>query len=321
MSLIEEVVSFSALDRIKELMCVSIFCACLDSITFTLLANNQLEKSAESIHKTPSDATTPGKHTGQPASHDHPRGSKKVAPAPCKMREKPRKAHTSEQAMKLQKEDSVGSLNIARIHFQLRRLRQKTNLLNSHVILTTIPEHRSKVTFVFPPDENGTTDVEDIVGFIMFECGLEEIDLKGMWRWGYSPTPTMEDSLHLQQAETLLQDTRRKVTFYNEVSEDISEDSAAERVQRQRSGPHEKKTKPSTASSSERTEKRSRGFDDMTPEMEESEGEDVVDGDDTPEMSCTPLEGNASSCVLQFQTVWFNFAAPPSKKRKTESTR
>ena len=35
------------------------------------------------------------------------------------------------------------------------------------------------------------------------------------------------------------------------------------------------------------------------------------------------LDGDASSCVLQFKSVWFNFAAPPPspKKRKLEFTR
>ena len=35
------------------------------------------------------------------------------------------------------------------------------------------------------------------------------------------------------------------------------------------------------------------------------------------------LDGDASSCVLQFKCVWFNFAAPPPspKKRKLEFTR
>ena len=35
------------------------------------------------------------------------------------------------------------------------------------------------------------------------------------------------------------------------------------------------------------------------------------------------LDGDASSCVLQFKGVWFNFAAPPPspKKRKLEFTR
>lgn len=317
MSLVEEVVSFSALDRIKELMCVSVFCACLDSITFTLLANNQLEKSADP--KMTVDAT-PGKHHGEPIDADRRRSSKKVTPLTCPLREKQHNggtdAQNSEQTVKLQKEDSVGSLNIARIHFQLRRLKQKTNM--SHMILTTIPEHRSKVTFTFPSDEPGTNEVDELTGFIMFECGLEDISLKGMWRSGYSPTPTMEDSLQLQQAETLLHDAQRKVTFYNEASEDLSEDFsedlAAERVQRQQSDPPTKQT------AGEAENQRSED-NNCSAEAEQTDGEDEVDGPGKLEMLCAPLEGNASSCVLQFQTVWFNFAAPPSKRRNTESSR
>ena len=309
MSLVEEVVSFSALDRIKELMCVSVFCACLDSITFTLLANNQLDKPAEPVRKVMVDAT-PGKR-----AVDHGRG-KKVTPTPVILREKLHARATTvespEQAAKLQKEDAVGSLNIARIHFQLRRLKQKANMINSRVILTTIPEHRSKVTFTFTADE--PSEVEDLVGFIMVECGLEDFNLKGMWRCGYSPTPTIEDTLHLQQAETLLQDVQRKVTFYNEVSDDLGEDSAAEPVQRQKSDPLAQAAKQKAWRGNTRSK-----YSDPSPG--DSVGEDEVDGDGKPDASCSPLEGNASSGVLQFHTVWFNFAAPPSKKRNTESTR
>ena len=307
MSLVEEVVSFSALDRIKELMCVSVFCACLDSITFTLLANNQLDKPVEPVRKVTVDAAL-GKR-----AVDHGRG-KKLTPAPVILREK---LHTRttvenpEQAVKLQKEDAVGSLNIARIHFQLRRLKQKANMINSRVILTTIPEPRSKVTFTFTADE--PTEIEDLVGFIMVECGLEDLNLKGMWRCGYSPTPTIEDTLHLQQAETLLQDVQRKVTFYNEVSDDLGEDSAAEPVQRQKSDPLAQASRQKAW-----RESTSNKYSDPSPG---TEGEDEVDGGGKADASCTPLEGNASSGVLQFQTVWFNFAAPPSKKRNTESTR
>ena len=51
-----------------------------------------------------------------------------------------------EEGGETQLEDSVGQLHIQRVHFQLRRLKKN---FSDHVVLTTIPEHRSKVLFTF----------------------------------------------------------------------------------------------------------------------------------------------------------------------------
>ena len=49
-----------------------------------------------------------------------------------------------------------------------------------------------------------------------------------------------------------------------------------------------------------------------------------VDSEAPEKLDRPALKGDASSCVLEFKSVWFNFAAPPyssAKKRKIEFTR
>jgi len=106
--------------------------------------------------------------------------------------------------------DVVGSLKVSRIHFQLRRMKKYSNY-SDNVFLTAIPEYRSNVRFTFRKQalnnglsaanggfnatrseqpqsdyfDDGTTAVEDLAGFIMFECGLEDINVQAACRDGY----------------------------------------------------------------------------------------------------------------------------------------
>jgi hypothetical protein len=59
---------------------------------------------------------------------------------------------SDEKSPETQTEDMVGNLHIKRIHAQLRRMTKNSNF-SQDVILTAIPEHRSKVQqhFLFDP--------------------------------------------------------------------------------------------------------------------------------------------------------------------------
>ena len=108
------------------------------------------------------------------------------------------------------REENVGTLHIARIHMQLRRLLKHSNFCDN-IILTAIPEHRSSVLFTFSYDSNSTVsstssqqpgsprrrlsrqssrDWRDdplmaSIGFIMMECGLEDVSITAVRRLGY----------------------------------------------------------------------------------------------------------------------------------------
>ena len=110
-------------------------------------------------------------------------------------------------------EDMVGALHVRRLHVQLRRL--KNSNFDDNVILTAIPEYRSKVLFTFQPkpdidapevsaDEPRRSEsvdeatLADTAGFIMVEAGLEDITLKAAQRKGFQQPEPRDDVITMQ---------------------------------------------------------------------------------------------------------------------------
>ena len=221
------------------------------------------------------------------------------------------------QMVERQQEDMVGNLNIARIHFQLRRMKRDCNF-SDNVFLTAIPEHRSKVLFTFQklstfpeclipfPTASTSSDpqeskvsvntAEDIAGFIMFECGLENIDLRAARRMGYqSSTSNADDDI------TPTADTSFYLPSQVSNSQSVGQDNVGADT---RSNPNSDNDANSWRSDI------SVGASDDT-------------NTDEDELNVDSLSGDASNCVLEFKSVWFNFAAPPPspKKKKLNYTR
>ena len=48
-SVVEEVISFSALDNIRDLTCVSLFSVCLDNVSLQFYSGHQSKKSVQMI--------------------------------------------------------------------------------------------------------------------------------------------------------------------------------------------------------------------------------------------------------------------------------
>ena len=96
----------AALDYVRDLTCVSILAICVDDITCQLLWNNHSHKSIE---------------LGSDASPDSV-SKKPMVPSPSESKKKQEGGATEpevEHTMELQREEMVGSLHIARIHFQV----------------------------------------------------------------------------------------------------------------------------------------------------------------------------------------------------------
>ena len=111
-SLAEEVVLFADLDRMDELMCTSVLCACIDSVKLVLFSMKHAEKTAE----TRKDGSGNASET------------------------------TESNKAELQKGETMGNLQFGRVHVQLRRLQQQMEITQLS-ILNAIPEHQSNVVF------------------------------------------------------------------------------------------------------------------------------------------------------------------------------
>ena len=109
---------------------------------------------------------------------------------------------------------------------------KKNSNFSDRVILTAIPEYRSKVLFTFhrplgpaSPQRHSTPapgvevplgpepTPEDLAGFIMFECGLEDINLRAAKRSGFQAAlPQDEENLaHID--DILLHNIQEKTGF------------------------------------------------------------------------------------------------------------
>ncbi|XP_017781272.1 PREDICTED: uncharacterized protein KIAA1109 isoform X3 [Nicrophorus vespilloides] len=182
-SIVEEIISFSALDNIKDLTCVSMFSVSFDNITTKFHLDRQANEVLQKFYRpavVPSDGKKGKKHflsLHTTTNADIIRGEPVYV-----------------QSCEKQQQQLVVSLNIGKIHTQLRRLKNESSILEDAVI-TAIPANSSKVLFTclkLRPQHRAVdyymmpevsqqvqeAEDEDRLGFIMFECGLEGVSLK-----------------------------------------------------------------------------------------------------------------------------------------------
>jgi hypothetical protein len=208
-SIVEEIISFSALDNMKDLTCVSLFSVCFDNVTAKLHCDKQAREVLQKFHR-PAVVQTGSKKGANKAKILLGLQTNTNADI---IQGEPVFIESCEK----QQQQLVVCLNVGKAHAQLRRLRNESSILDDAVI-TAIPNYKSKVLFTpakvgpqyrgieyyLQPSPNETnvsvTDDkeclkvlfcfflqtvqsednsgEDKLGFIMFECGLEGVSLK-----------------------------------------------------------------------------------------------------------------------------------------------
>ncbi|CAH1991192.1 unnamed protein product [Acanthoscelides obtectus] len=300
-SIVEEIISFSALDNIKDLTCVSLFSVCFDNVTAKLHCDKQAK---EVLQKFLRPAVV---RSGNKKGANKPRfllgfqtntNSDVIQGEPVFI-----------ESCERQHEQLVICLNIGKAHAQLRRLRNESSILDDAVI-TAIPSYKSKVLFtptkvksVFrgmeyylqsPVGENlpsleNDFNSEDKLGFIMFECGLEGITLKVV-----------------------------KKSHFEHVEMDVTgsfNDSVRSHENLDSSDSKSNHTTPKLSENKQDTPKTS---------DKEKKSEEVKQEEPNKDVALFNKDnGNVSSCIIELKVVWFNFAAPPRAPitRKIDYTR
>ncbi|KAF4529365.1 hypothetical protein B566_EDAN016814, partial [Ephemera danica] len=274
-SIVEEIISFSALDNLRDLTCVSLFAICFDSVSAQFYSGRQAREVVQTFHR-PAVA---------------PSGSKKSKSktqdglSPTEIGGEAVHIETSEK----QQEELILGLSVGKIHTQLRRLKNESSILKD-AIITAISPHHSRVLFTCtripsplrfeahaPPLHHRKRqhlhqplpelDIDDKLGFIMFECGLEGVSLK------------IVKKSHFEKGENI-----------ERAEEALCTESVKSREE------FEEKAAPTEST------------DSSVPKEPTNPTKDIA---------------NTSSCVIEFKTVWFNFAAPPRAPitRKIDYTR
>lgn len=201
-SVVEEVISFSALDNVQELSCASLLAVSFDGISARLHLGKTTKAAIHTVYTQPTVRSS-GLKKGRIM-----KGTRALL---CKFHEKKKQisgfetkfhlklmscvsAHLSShtrndnipgettiliETSEKQQEELVITCDISKAHAQLRRLKNEGVVLqDGQIIITAIPSHKSHAMFdcIKLPEES-TKDL-NAFGFIMFECGLEGIRTK-----------------------------------------------------------------------------------------------------------------------------------------------
>ncbi|KAK3599977.1 hypothetical protein CHS0354_012630 [Potamilus streckersoni] len=387
--MVEERISFSALDNISDLTCISLLGVCINNIKCQLLSNSHSCKSSISSKPFPIN-TSPSSHNGK-------------SEGTIVDSEKEKKIH------EILREEDVGTIHLSSVHLQLRRLVKNSNFSNE-VILTAIPEPKSKVLFCFDEDcrrisspispksikikrtssarstmsrqgsiSSPTTEDRHIlklkrfstdesnpfdaapqpkflrqksrergdgkgsIGFIMFECGLEEISITAVRRLGYKEKSDVDFKNQMDGLGEELEEAQNKTKakLENETEEKKKKGRVAARSSKEKTSEAAKSSSKTQSRSSDRKStaselaaataaSKSFGFAmNAAPQRISAETQLSWSSQVSIPSSASifdvaePLKGDASSGVLELRTIWFHFAAPPPLpiNRKADFTR
>lgn len=391
--MVEELIAFSALDNIHELTCVSLMGVCIEEIRCQLLSNSHSCKTSKSVLPNLLNSS-PGSNKGKTDSLEHEK----------------------DDHPEILREEDVGTVTIKAVHLQLRRLLKESNF-SDKIVLTAIPENKSKVMFTFendvtklfspvstklgskvkrsssartekessrkliarhashePPrpmddrtslrsveiEENpfdaapqprllrqkslskekqddtghqkGGKDKKEFlnkhsIGYIMFECGLEDINITAVRRLGYkdrSPATLVQEN---EETERSVSNTQTKVKSEIEGHESRSKSQGqSAKGQAGRSSDGEKATvsmeKDPLGVGLSRPPKHEEVYT-STNSVHSWDSRVSIPSDSGSLSETEMLVGDASSGMLHLKTIWFNFAAPPPLpiKRKADFTK
>ncbi|KAL8603413.1 hypothetical protein ACOMHN_053080 [Nucella lapillus] len=318
-SIVEEVIPFSNLDNVNDLMAVSLLSVCLDSLRCQLLANK---------HSCTLAPLPPSTTQGPKLSTSSVPGSARPAQDLGSQLDK------DKDVREVSREENVGTLHIARVHLQLRRLLKHSNF-SDNIVLTAIPDHRSSVLFTFSYDNavtltssaspqqpgsprrrlsrQSSRDWRDdpllsSIGFIMMESGLEDVSITAVRRLGYRECEEAQMEERLEGLEKVLTDLQ---ACAREEMEDVADST---------SSPTDDPVPLSSPSARQSTASLSSSWD-SSGSLRASDSLDLKTVASHPPP--LPLKGDASTGILKLKTVWFHFAAPPpiSIKKKVDFTR
>jgi len=255
-----------------------------------------------------------------------------------------------------QLEELVITLDIGRAHAQLRRLKTEGQSCtqDSPIIVTAIPEHKSKVLFecLKMPESTGI----ESIGYIMFECGLEGVGVKIVKRSHFEKSENSKEELAEMAGAGAAGGTSGGGFNLNDLvgqgdgataSGDGGATSKAEAawrlITKKPPTPKTPKEKFQPASDSNIAGDSSSAAEQRksTPKPPDEDVEKGTSTANAPPGAQKPTAATnskdnydkvlsnvketdkTSSCVIELKAVWFNFAAPPCVPitRKIDLTR
>lgn len=313
-SVVEEVISFAALDNIQELSCASLLAVCFDNVSMKFHLGKQTKACMQTVYTQPTIRAGGLKKGGlisnTRALLAHLSSTNRTESGPLEAI----LIETSENQL----EELVLTLDIGKAHAQLRRLKNEGYSQESQTIITAIPSHRSRAMFDCTKFPEESSDISGL-GFIMFECGLEGISIKIVKRSQFEKSENAEDTLKTVAEKQKVPDstTHTAMNFVQLLNEAGSMKAAEAIATTVRQIAMKKPTTPKPNGSKI-------GKAEKDPEKGKTEKDPTEDetGNEPPptKLNPTPINapkeqtndnGKVSSCIIDLKTTWFNFAAPP----------
>uniref|UniRef100_A0A1B0D1P6 Fragile site-associated protein C-terminal domain-containing protein n=1 Tax=Phlebotomus papatasi TaxID=29031 RepID=A0A1B0D1P6_PHLPP len=360
-SVVEEVISFAALDNVQDLSCASLLVVCFDNISTRFHFAKTTKASMHTF-------TQPTMRSGGMKKGGIIRGTTRALLAHLSSQSRPDSVpgepvliETSEKQL----EELVVTVDVGKAHAQLRRLKNEgCDLQESQTIVTAIPAHRSRAMFECTkyPEEPSLEPFG--LGFIMFEGGLEGIGVKIVKRSQFEKSENAQDRMKEQSNESdnnvEIQASVKKSNQQISVAPipgDSTQNTGKMCENMSSSGlvkkPVTPNLKPSTPkekfiigldfnkSRDKESGNKDTGKIGQASQVKQQESVVSVDEDMPKEISGSKPQlsqntgkfqslvakkndnGKTSSCIIDLKTVWFNFAAPPRVPitRKIDYTR
>lgn len=312
-SIIEEVISIAALDNVQDLNCVSLLAFHIEGVSMKFHLGKTTKASMHNVYIQQTVRSSNNKKgrilKGTRALLAHLSSQAR----PDNVQGEPILIETSEKQL----EELVITLDIGRAHAQFRRLKtESSNPQDSPLIVTAIPEHKSKAMFecLKMPESTGIENM----GFIIFECGLEGVGVKIVKRSHFENTNkeleieadngngTNLNINDICSAPATSTTTTTAVTGLDLLN---SKAEAAWRMLNKKP-PTPKTPKEKFTHALENIIIHDKdGKQTKAPKGEEESGDKKKGTKD--EVDNVKETDKTSSCIIELKCVWFNFAAPP----------
>ncbi|KAF0308259.1 uncharacterized protein FJT64_020491 [Amphibalanus amphitrite] len=180
-SITEETISFSALDDVRDLTCVSLAALSIERLQLQLLQQRRTQRSLHVLARNMNTSTK--KQHGKKKAKD------------VQVTYEPSLVETVDS----DSQETMISVDVGRSHLQMRRLKNDSQLLKDAVI-TSIPTNKGKVFFTYTnvpapldgdfgqpglePGREMTGYGEEKLGYNMMELGVEQMELKTVLKRG-----------------------------------------------------------------------------------------------------------------------------------------
>lgn len=313
-SVVEEVISFEALDNVHDLSCASVLVVSFDNVA----ARFHLAKTTKAAMHTV--YTQPTAQSGNLKKGGLLRGTTRALLAsigtqsrPDNIPGEPVLIETSEKQL----EELVVTLDVGKAHSQLRRLKNDASATQENqTLITSIPLHLCKAMFdvIRCPANENSSEKHFGVGYVMFECGLEGVSMKIVKRSHFEKSENSTND-NAAAADVLSTSVTRSLKENIPLHTPNLSDRSMIQPEMKSTSKIGLKLPVTPKISTNKNAKEAIIINIDAPSTSQPVPPVITSTGDTKSEGAPKTRqddnGKTSSAFIELRTMWFNFAAPP----------